>query len=230
MLLTVPLGTEEGLDKLMSLIYYARMRFVLNLMPLLLSSSLPAHIISVYAAGFEDTIDTNDLSLREPGHYSYLKARSHIVYMKTCMMEALAEQHRGKLSFVHVFPGLVITKGFEDPELPTWIKIAWRFLGPIGKLFAIGPEECGDRILFLATDRYPAKGDAKSDKTLEGTDVAEATNGTRGGGAYSVTSNGDVVPLEKKYAKIQKEELSKQAWDHTMKVFDQIKTGKVFSG
>lgn len=35
----------------MALMYYSRMRFVVDLLPLLLESKLPAHVVSIYAAG-----------------------------------------------------------------------------------------------------------------------------------------------------------------------------------
>ncbi|OJK05076.1 hypothetical protein ASPACDRAFT_56477 [Aspergillus aculeatus ATCC 16872] len=121
--------TAEGLDTTMSLLYYSRMRAITNLLPLLLQSPLPATIVSVYAAGFEGKLYTDDLSLRNLKLYSYTQARSHMIYMHTWFMEQLAERHRGRLRLVHIFPGLVLGPAFANPELPAWFRGFWRWLG-----------------------------------------------------------------------------------------------------
>lgn len=90
--------TREGLDESLSLLYYSRMRFATQLLPLLLASPRPAHIISIYAAGKETTLTSSDLSLRDPKNYTLSNVRSHAVIMKTFFMESLIERHPGKLS------------------------------------------------------------------------------------------------------------------------------------
>ena len=60
----IPADTTEGLDQTMSLMYYSRLRAVLNLVPLLTKSALPAAVVSVYAAGMEGKLYPDDLSLR----------------------------------------------------------------------------------------------------------------------------------------------------------------------
>jgi hypothetical protein len=97
------------------------MRLILKLLPLLLASPLPAHVVSVYGAGKEGKLFPEDLSLRDPKHYGFSNARSHVVYMTTFFMEALAERHRGRLSLIHVFPGLVMIAGFDSVRLPTMV-------------------------------------------------------------------------------------------------------------
>jgi hypothetical protein len=53
----------------MSLLYYSRMRFTIRVMPLLLASTLPAHVISVFGPG-RDTRDqgAGDLLKRQALH------------------------------------------------------------------------------------------------------------------------------------------------------------------
>jgi hypothetical protein len=72
----------------------------------------------VYAAGFEAKLFEEDLSLRSLDKYSYPQARSHIIYMKTLFFETLAAQNKGKFALVHIFPGLVLGPGFNDPGYP----------------------------------------------------------------------------------------------------------------
>ncbi|KAK5457186.1 hypothetical protein LTS15_004967 [Exophiala xenobiotica] len=169
--------TTEGLDNLMSLMYYSRMRFIDRLLPLLVESRLPyssssssgggssaaaAHIISIYAPKTERQLFTEDLSLHQPGNFTYLNARSHIAYFKTLFFENLVAQYPGKLSFCHVFPGLVHTPGFKNPDLPTWFKIVFPIVGrPLIWVSGTSRAEAGARMLFLATPRFPARGSEK---------------------------------------------------------------------
>lgn len=228
----------------MSLLYYSRMRFTVQLLPLLLASPLPtgAHVISVYAAGKEDKLFPQDLSLRDAGHYSFTNCRSHVTYMTTLFMEQLAERYPGKLSLVHLFPGLVVTDAFASGlvRMPLWVKVAWRLLAPFAKLFSVPPRECGERVVFLATERYPARESTKAGKGGGGTaasttkgdvGIAVGTDGKRGTGAYAINWNGETIPTEKTYKKIREEgTLAGKVWDHTMKAFEEIEAGKVFAG
>src|ERR1700721_2032313 len=58
--------TSEGLDTLMALRYYSRMRLLHNFLPLLLRSPSP-RVVSILAAGHEGKLYPSDLSLRS--HY-----------------------------------------------------------------------------------------------------------------------------------------------------------------
>ena len=220
----------------MSLRYYSRMRFIIQLLPLLVKSPLPAHVISVYAAGKEGTLFPEDLSLRGPKLYDFANSRSHAVYMTTLFMEALAERHRGQLSLVHVFPGLVITGGFQDAQLPQWFKLTWWLAAPIARRFSLSPSECGQRILFLATPRFPARQVRKTakDDELTGMDgdagIAMGSDGIRGGGAYAVNWDGETISTDKKYKSVRGTDLAQQIWDHTLKAFEEIEAGRVFTG
>jgi hypothetical protein len=212
----------------MSLMYYSRMRMIVKLLPLLLRSSLPAKVVSVYAAGLEAKLFPEDLSLRDPKHYSYSQARSHMVYMHTLFMETLAEQNSGKISLIHIFPGLVLGPGFQNPELPAWFRTLchWVLIPLFGRLLTVKSEDCGDRMLSLASSRYPPPPSDKS-KSQEG--VAIGTDGKAGSGAYSLSSNGENNLNAKAYEKFNKDEMRKRVWEHTMKAFEVIEAGRVFT-
>ncbi|KIW50163.1 hypothetical protein PV05_11778 [Exophiala xenobiotica] len=224
--------TTEGLDNLMSLMYYSRMRFIDRLLPLLVESRLPpgggaAHIISIYAPKTEGQLFADDLSLRQPGHFTYMNARSHIAYFKTLFFEKLVAQYPGKLSFCHVFPGLVHTPGFKNPELPTWFKVVFPIVGrPLMWVFGTSHAEAGARTLFLATPRFPAKG------AREDSDVAVGADGQKGSGVYTVWSDSETMSREEVYKKtgVDKEELREMVWKHTMGAFEDIEKGNVFTG
>ncbi|CAN9084329.1 unnamed protein product [Alternaria alternata] len=91
--------TKEGLDTQMSLLYYSRIRFILNLTPLLYRSQSPsgAHVISIFAGTMEDRIDAKNLPIGPPPpkKYGVTSVRTHVSFMKTYLFEALAEKHAG---------------------------------------------------------------------------------------------------------------------------------------
>ncbi|KAH8812568.1 hypothetical protein F5884DRAFT_312947 [Xylogone sp. PMI_703] len=220
--------TKEGLDITMSLMYYSRMRIIMKLLPLLLKSTLPPIVVSVYAAGTEAKLFPEDLSLRDLKNYSYTQARSHMAYMHTLFMETVAEQNQGKLAFVHIFPGIVLGPGFKNPELPAWFRVIWNYIFvPIfGRFVTVKPDDCGNRMLSLASPRYPPQSlDESGDKK----DVVLGTNGKPGSGVYSLTWNGEDNLPTKAYAKINKDEMRKKIWDHTLRAFEVIEKGEVFT-
>lgn len=71
---------------LMSSLYYSRMRFIMQLLPLLLASPLPAHVVSVFGPGRDDEIFPDDLSLRDPKRYGFMNMGSHVAYMTTVFL------------------------------------------------------------------------------------------------------------------------------------------------
>ncbi|EXJ89665.1 hypothetical protein A1O3_02732 [Capronia epimyces CBS 606.96] len=222
------IDTKEGIDRTMALMYYSRMRAIINLLPLLLRSTLPATVVSVYAAGAEAKLFPEDLSLRNPSHYSYSQARSHMVYMHTLFMETLAEQNRGKLALIHIFPGLVLGPGFQSPEYPTWFRVVWRwvFIPLFGRILTVPPNECGARMLSLASPRYPP---LPVDGPKSEAGVAVGTDGRPGSGVYSLNWNAESNRNGKAYQKINKVEMRRKVWDHTMKAFEVIEAGGVFT-
>ena len=200
----------------------------MKLLPLLSKSTLPARVVSVYAAGIEAKLFPEDLSLRDLTHYSYSQARSHMVYMHTFFLEILAKQHPGKLSLIHIFPGLVLGPGFQNPELPRWFRIVWNwiFVPLFGRLLTVRPEACGDRMLSLASSRYPPQSIDKSE-SQEG--LATGTDGKPGSGVYSLNYDGESNFKVKAYEKINRDEMRKKVWDHTTKAFEVIEAGNVFT-
>lgn len=209
------------------------MRFAHNLLPLLTASTLPtgARVISVYAGGLESSFfKTTDMSIRNPKDYGMANARSQVCFMKTFFFEKLAEQHPGKLSCVHIYPSLVMTESFNDKRLPSWFRAAWWAMGPVAKRFSTPQEQIGERVLFLATDRYPAKVPSGEPTGKQGSvEVVKGTDGTLGGGTYNVRYDGESVHKEPKYRKLREEGMKEKVWDHTMEAFAKIAAGEKFT-
>ncbi|KAL9048041.1 MAG: hypothetical protein Q9162_007877 [Coniocarpon cinnabarinum] len=253
--------TSEGLTTTLSWHYYSRARFILNLLPLLRCSILPSsHVVSVFGAGYEGTLFRDDLGLRDPQHYSLLNQRSHVCYLTTSFLEKLAHDNAGKVSAVHVFPGLVFTDAHEKQEHPFWFKAVWRVSAPLTRLLAVEERECGERMLFLASERFPAasaeheetevkaataSATESPDLTLpasspESSEANEGllapvrgTDGNVGSGAYACNDSSETVnakKLRKADAGMDKEAFKMEVWGHTLAVFDAITSSGKYDG
>lgn len=219
----------------MSLLYYSRMRFTTRVLPLLFSSSLPAHVVSVFGPGRDTTFIPTDLSLRSPKNYGFYNSGSHIAYLTTFFMEYLAAQNPGKLALVHYFPGLVLSDGFQDPTFPFWFRGIFKYGAPLIKLLppTLNGKESGERTLFNASPRFPprsADGKATLSKSVGGIGVAESSDGIVGGGAYRVNFDNEQVATPKQYKKLREEGWLDKVVNHTLKAFEEIEAGRVFTG
>lgn len=218
----------------MSLLYYSRMRVATQLLPLLLASTLPAHVISVFGPGRDTKFIPSDLSLRSLDNYGFGSSGSHAAYLTTFFMEYLAAQNPGKLALTHYYPGLVLGPGFADPALPWWFRAIFKYLGPLLKLapMALSGPESGQRTLFNASPRFPprpADGPAVDGKRGGEIGVAESSDGVLGGGAYRVNYNGEQVATPKNYEQLRAEGWLEKTVQHTLKAWEEIEAGRVFT-
>ncbi|KAG9838809.1 NAD(P)-binding protein, partial [Aureobasidium melanogenum] len=147
--------TSEGIDKLFALRYYARMRFIQNLLPLLeVAKPQPGRVVSVLGGGFEGNINADDLDLKH--NYNIVSCAMHSVTMTSLAMEHLAASHRA--SFVHVYPGFVGTNIYTNSFPPPLAAVYNYGMWPLMYPFSVNINESGQRHLFHATsDHYPAK-------------------------------------------------------------------------
>ncbi|GAB7344741.1 hypothetical protein MBLNU457_3211t1 [Dothideomycetes sp. NU457] len=216
--------TDECLDLSMVLLYYSRMKLTTQLLPLLRASTLPAHVVSVYAAGMESygSFFPQDLSLDKPSNFSFANARSHSVYMTTLFFEQLANQNEGKVAFVHAYPFIVVTPAYSSSTMPWWFRSLWWLLGGlVTRFIALSAEESGDRHLSLSGPRYPPRSSAGHDRE----DNVLSTDGVRGGGAYAVDSTGESTPKQDRRAKDYSglpKDMADRVWEHTIGVFKMI--------
>ncbi|KAJ4992467.1 short-chain dehydrogenase [Stagonosporopsis vannaccii] len=210
--------TSEGLDAQMSLLYYSRMRFIQNLTPLLLASQGAAHVISIFAGNTEDSVKHNEIPIGTPPPESYgiTSVRRNTTFMKTFFFEGLAEKHAGKISFVHIYPGLVDGPGFYIEANPWWFRMAWPVMKLLLSWYMTSPEVCGQVMVFLATERYPAKG-----TVTEGAEVAHSSQHELGGGAYAVGQRGDESEGVN-WAKQRRGNTANEVWKHTTEVLGRI--------
>ena len=109
--------------------------------------------------------------------------------------------------------------------------MVFRVLAPVLRLVMVPERESGERVLFLASGRYPARageGVKVEEKTEEGVEVARSSDGVLGGGAYRVNWDGEEVPLKKNYPELRREGFGEKAWGHTMEALTKIEAGRVF--
>ncbi|KAF2485947.1 hypothetical protein BDY17DRAFT_320783 [Neohortaea acidophila] len=219
--------TPEGLDQQLSLLYYSRIRFITQLMQLLEASTVPsgARVVSIDAAGAESILLRDDLSLRDPQHYSIMNAKSHAAYMTTMAFEHLASQHR-RVGLVYMYPGLVFGPAHYDPQLPWWFKAGRMLLEPLLRWsFATPSADSGARTLFLASACFASAQNSSSGELAPGTD------GSIGSGCYAVGRLNENLATDKytrKYATLRDEELMDLVWKHTTDAFDTISGGNRF--
>ncbi|KAJ9247239.1 hypothetical protein DTO207G8_8211 [Paecilomyces variotii] len=229
--------TAEGLDRKFVLHYYARMRFITNLLPLLNaaaqdSSSVNGNarplsrVVSVLdpmvsvRAGGSGTLDYSDLSLKHS--FSLKKCGWHASLMGDFFLESMAQQNP-HTSFVHAYPSGVSTGVLR--ELPAG-RVLSAVLTPLLRPFMVPLEESGERHLFAATSgRYPPKAEAEH---MEG-DIAVGSDGTKGSGCYWVSWDGEVFPPNKKLERTREQGAAEKVVQHTEEVFKKVcEEGKTY--
>ncbi|TVY39698.1 Short-chain dehydrogenase/reductase [Lachnellula occidentalis] len=221
--------TKEGIDQSMSLLYYSRMRFITQLIPLLTESPLPGHVVSVFGPQRDEKLFLDDISLRNPKNYGFGSMGSHAAYLKTFYFEYLAAKYSGKLSLIHYYPRLVATDAFTAEGVPMFIKLTWKLMTPLQNFITVPKAECGERVLFLSSRRFPARDSMVSEQSAGGLEVAASSDGVIGGGAYRVNWDGGIIPIKKNYEKLRADGWGKKFVAHTNKVFADVEAGKVFT-
>jgi hypothetical protein len=213
-------ATSEGLRYMNAVVYYGRMRFTFNLLPLLQRSNGTRRVVSVYAAGREGPINWDDLAQKERSYSpsGLLAARGHTVSMQVFGLEAL-QQQAPDVSFVQTWPGPVRSKiAREKNWLAFFMRVIFSLFGPV---ICVPNEESGERHLFVGTSgRYPAKkADAKTIERLQGVEVATGTDGKKGSGVYDEdewqgqsyqAKTEDVLEPMRKDSGVQR------VWEHTL--------------
>jgi hypothetical protein len=205
----------------MSLNYYARTRFILNLLPLLRVAPDLRRVVTVFAGTKEGQVDTSDFQAR---NLSLMASRGHVSSMITLSLETLAKK-APEVSFIQVFPGMVTTDlGQDMSSLP--LKLAARVYKFVLPLFAIPNEEAGERHLFFSTSgRYPPReGGAVGLTRDKGVEAVRGTDGNNGSGVYSISWDGTALGEKagKVLEKLRQEGVSDKVWKHTEGEFQRI--------
>ncbi|KAG8165177.1 hypothetical protein KVR01_005452 [Diaporthe batatas] len=208
--------TSEGLDKITSIRYYARMRFLVNLLPLLEAAPSP-RVVSVLAAGQEGTIFPDDMALKDPKNYGVASAGGMAASYNTLFMEQLQKRHP-RVSFVHTFPGLVRTNLLQTEHFGPVFKffINWVVMPTIGRFVFASQDDSGARHLFAATSPMYAAAEPAEAMAVAG------SNGIKGSGVYTLNENVDPVHNEKVLGPYRENGMREKVFEHTMKEYERI--------
>ncbi|KAL9597322.1 MAG: hypothetical protein Q9179_004308 [Wetmoreana sp. 5 TL-2023] len=211
--------TKEGLDTLLSLPYYSRLRFVHNLLPLLSRAYFP-HVVSVLAAGREGRIYEDDLSLKY--NYGVLACANHGTTMTSLVFEHLAKEN-SEVAFIHVYPGYPLAYFFKY------------ILQPLLTFFETPIDEVSERQVFHATSaRYPSLSHSSTSSIKDagvalpqGVEAAEGSNGIKGSGAYLTSSDYESTGTGtgKLMTGYRERGLPEKIWRHTFHTFKEVRGG-----
>lgn len=116
--------TEEGLEVSFAISYYCRMRLLSNLLVLLRQSSNP-RVLNVLNGGKEQSLICDDLGLSR--HWSALAMVNHSTTMTTLALQYLAE-HNPNITFIHHYPGWVMTENFSSIVAPQSSGTFWKLI------------------------------------------------------------------------------------------------------
>ncbi|KAI1413388.1 hydrogenase/reductase-like protein [Hypoxylon sp. FL1857] len=215
--------TEEGLHFFAALTYYSRVRFILNLLPLIKSASSLRRVVTVFAGTKEGPMFSDDFAGFNVGLAS---ARGHFTSMLTLALEEIARE-APEISFVHDYPGFVETGIGRDTTgfIMAAMKIVFKL---VGFFLSIPLDDSGESHTFFSTSaRFPAAaGEPKADGVSlgEATQVATSTDGKKGGGVYSIDFKGE--PCSSKVlgilAGLREDGSMDKLWKHTQDEFMRV--------
>lgn len=179
----------------------------------------------------EGPLDANDLPGRRlPAQ----QLRAHTSSLMTLALESLAFE-APDISFVHAFPGFVLTNLGRDVRSPSaaLMRALSRVVGPV---VALPPAEVGERMLFIATSaRFPARCGIDVELTAgvvaagKGITVARGSDARERSGVYSVSYDGEPAPpkVEDFVQSLRDQDLVREVWLHTVDEFVRV-TGSEF--
>lgn len=212
--------SAEGLDKLTAIRYYARMRFVTLLLPLLRAAPAP-RVVSVLAGGQEGRLWADDFLLE--AHYSVVNAAGAGASMTSFFMEELARaEGNEKIAFVHLFPGLVVDTALTQTEhFGAVMKalLGWVVL-PLLRPFGYTAKEAGERVLFAATSRSFARLDG-GEGGKSGS-VSKISEGVVGSGVFLVQADSSTAEETTVYKEMREQGMGPLLYEHTMEQYARI--------
>ncbi|KAJ7726148.1 NAD(P)-binding protein [Mycena maculata] len=146
--------TEEGIDRKLAVHYYGRWRFVHDMIPAVEAAKEAgedAKVMTVLAAGHGGAIDLDDLGLKKT--FSLSNAAAAAPTYNDIMVNDFAARYPG-LSFVHSFPGAVVT-GLLKSSNTRSLRIANSFLAPLLAPFAYSVTTSGEHQLYALLKAGP---------------------------------------------------------------------------
>lgn len=215
--------TDECLNYPATVSYYARIRFFVNLLPLLQNASGLRRVVSVFAGTKEGPVKTDDMQGRN-GHM--LTLIGHFSTLMTFVLDKAPT-----VSFVHAYPGFVKTKLGYDVKgtVFTIMRGIYDVVYPIiGPLLSTPVDEAGERQQFFATSaRFPEVGETGAAAGVpppNGVGVAQGTNGKDASGVYSINNDGETArpKVFQLLVKLRQNGVDKKVWSDVEEEFVRI--------
>ncbi|KAJ9141734.1 NAD(P)-binding protein [Pleurostoma richardsiae] len=218
-----PGETSEGLPYAQGLTYYSRIRFIVNLLPLLQKATSLRRVVTVLAGGKEGRLFDDDFVGRK---LPMSAIRGHACTMMTLALEAISEKAPA-VSFIHNYPGAIDTNLIRGDE--GFMLQVMKYAFKVMLLFKSMPlKECGERHTFLCTSsKYPPREDDASASGLPlagSVRVARGIDGKVGSGVYSVDDEGEISDsaVEELLAGYRQKGMVEKLWKHTEEEFLRI--------
>ncbi|KAF4414914.1 short-chain dehydrogenase [Fusarium acutatum] len=215
--------TDEGLELSTAVAYFSRLAFILRLLPRLQAAVKSGHkqfsprIISILAAGNESVdLFLNDLSLKEPGHFSVPIYARHVATMVTLAMKHLAEEPGNEnIVFIHAHPGRVSTDLVRKSWGDRWDGSAPLAAAPSAMpLSQWTPEEAGEKALYLMTS---AEYGGKGVNVMEGRSPGLTVTSQSGGSLFSVNDVMKTLQQDTLLAGLEAMGAPNAIWDYSVK-------------
>lgn len=208
--------SPEGLDRFASIRFYSRMQFLVSLAPLL-RLALKPRVISVLGGGKEGQLWADDLLLNY--HYSFKIASDATSSMTTLFFEEFARQpENGRISLIHVYPGLIGDSGLTVVDIGPWTKfiLDW-VLSPVMRLVGYTSVEAGERVVFAATSGRFRRLEFDSSVTAHHSKDCNASSGV-----YLVRADSSVVTENPVLKKMKSEGMGSKVYQHTLSELTRI--------
>lgn len=224
--------TDEGLNYVLGLTYFGRLRMAANLLPLLQNANGLRRVVSSFTGAHEGKVYENDW----PGAKVPFRAlRGHAATMMTLGMEALAKK-APDVSFIHNFPGSLDTNLIRGDE--GWIfwilKYVFKVVSKLNLMNFLPALEVGERHLFYCTSaKYPPRqaeeGTGTSGISLQdGLRTSRGVDGKLGSGMYSLDDQGENIgaKTEELLAEYREQGVEDRLWAYTESEFKRV-TGTI---
>ena len=191
-----------------SLQYFARIRSVVKLLPLLNRAGQNqelARVVSVLGAGNEGKVFEDDLEMKH--NYSLQKCSGQAISMNSLALEHLARENPN-VSFVHTYPGVVrqtsIMSNMGQP-LTAIIRVVMFLATP----FTTSVRTCAERQLYLSTVKDLSPN-------------AKRGWSTNRPASYRITSSGDICSKNTLLSTYFGDGTLEKVWQFTEAIFERV--------
>lgn len=201
--------------------YFARVRLMQNLVPLMRSAPFLRRVVTVFGGTKEGKVNLEDMQARKT---SMLFFRPHLASLLTLSLMAISKD-APEVGFVHNFPGAV-KRQLGDDLSGMGIKMMMALYCLVEPFVAMTPEEAGERQVFVATSaKFRGYGQEPDGVPAKAGDMASVADDIQGKiGVYSVGSDGE--PASKQVValltKMRDEGVLEKVWSYTESELERI--------